>query len=64
MEREIGETFEYEGKILKVYKAYYLSCDGCVLQGTGKCIEPMCIFGVCVGNCRDDKTNVIFKEVK
>lgn len=63
MERKIGETFEFEGKKIKVKEAVCCECDGCILDG--KCTrDNRSITGHCEGIERDDSTEVIFVEVQ
>lgn len=65
MERKIGETFEYKGKIYKTIQSLSDSCRNCAFVN-----EPCyaCIFNNIVGGCsmtvRKDKNNIIFKEIK
>lgn len=65
MERKIGETFEYEGKVYKTIQSLSDSCRNCAFVN-----EPCyaCIFNKIVGGCsmtvREDKNNIIFKEIK
>lgn len=65
MERKIGETFEYEGKVYKTVQSLSDSCRNCAFVN-----EPCyaCIFNKIVGGCsmtvREDKNNIIFKEIK
>lgn len=73
MERKIGEVLIYEGKTLKVVGVGKLdSCNGCYFD---RCYfnndELGCTHNYFVDNIqtcyweeREDKTNVIFKEVK
>ena len=63
MERKIGETFEYEGKILQVKASGYVGCKGCFFDG--KCTRGnKSITGDCGDTMRDDSTEVIFVEVQ
>lgn len=65
MERKIGETFEYEGKVYNTIQSLSDSCRNCAFVN-----EPCyaCIFNKIVGGCsmtvRKDKKNIIFKEIK
>lgn len=65
MERKIGETFEYEGKVYKTIQSLSDSCTNCAFVNE-PCYE--CIFNKIVGGCsmtvREDKNNIIFKEIK
>ena len=63
MERKVGETFEFKGRTLEVVEQEE-SCIGCYFLnlfyfGKGRDMNKM------VGRCgnREDKKNVIFKEV-
>ena len=63
MERKIGETFEYEGKILQVKANSHVGCKGCFFDG--KCTRGnKSITGDCGDTMRDDSTEVIFVEVQ
>lgn len=65
MERKIGETFEYKGRVYKTIQSLSDSCINCDFVN-----EPSyaCAFNKIVGGCsmtvREDKKNVIFKEIK
>lgn len=65
MERKIGETFEYKGRVYKTIQSLSDSCINCAFLN-----EPCyaCVFNNIVGGCsmtvREDKKNVIFKEIK
>lgn len=65
MERKIGETFEYKCKTYKTIQSLSDSCINCDFVN-----EPCyaCSFNKIVGGCsmtvREDKKNVIFKEIK
>lgn len=65
MERKIGEIFEYKGKVYKTIQSLSDSCRNCAFVN-----EPCyaCIFNKIVGGCsmtvREDKNNIIFKEIK
>ena len=61
MERKIGETFEYEGKIFKVAEAKRNVCIGCFFNG--RCYSSD-VAGDCESECRSDKKDVIFVEVQ
>lgn len=61
MEREIGETFEYEGEKLKVIKAG-TACDGCYFKGNHCDNRNYDITGIC-GWSRKDNQAVIFIKV-
>lgn len=63
MERKIGETFEFEGKTLRVIKQSLGNCDECFLRG--RCIrENRQKTGYCEADDRTDKVNVVFAEVE
>ena len=64
MERKIGETFEFEGKKLKVMKDEKGSCDGCFFDNEDDCSSRNPTAGICNGYRRTDKKPVIFVEVK
>lgn len=63
MERKIGETFEFEGKILQVKEAEQYACKGCFFEN--KCNKAIVnpVAGNCFFNARTDKKNVVFVEV-
>ena len=63
MERKIGETFEFEGKKIKVTIASNGECNGCILDG--KCtIMNKATLGKCGCEYREDGTSVKFVEVQ
>lgn len=62
MEREIGETFEYKGKIYKVVESLRNICYNCAFNG--KCDATETVVGSCSCTSRLDGKNVIFKEIK
>ena len=64
MERKIGETFEFEGKKLKVMKDEKGSCDGCFFDKEDNCRSRNPTAGTCNGYKRTDKQPVIFVEAK
>ena len=64
MERKIGETFEFEGKKLKVMKDEEGSCDKCFFFKEDNCRSRNPTAGICNGYKRTDKKPVIFVEVK
>lgn len=64
MERKIGETFEFEGKKLKVVETETSKCKGCFFFGNLDCSLIMDIRCFCSRGSRTDKKNVIFIEVK
>lgn len=65
MERKIGETFEYKGRVYKTIQSLSDSCINCAFVN-----EPCYAydFNKIVGGCsmkvREDKKNIIFKEIK
>lgn len=62
MEREIGETFEFKGKIYKVIESLRNICDNCAFSG--ECDATETVVGSCSCTSRLDGKNVIFKEIK
>ena len=60
MERKIGDTFDFEGKTLRVKETTHYLCTGCFFDGRYLSVDK-------VGNCqvqsRTDKKNVIFVEI-
>ncbi len=65
MERKINETFNYNGKKLKVVESKVDYCDNCFLFNFNDCcIEPNTICGACSKFNRYDNKSVIFVEVK
>lgn len=66
MERKIGETFEYQGKTYKTIQSLSNSCRNCAFDGKPyyECILNEKIIGGCSMQVREDKKNVIFKEIK
>ena len=63
MERKIGETFEYEGKILQVKASVRkYSCIGCIF-GRKCSSRTKLVSGVCGNGRREDGNDVIFVEV-
>lgn len=62
MEREVGEIFEYEGKVYQVVKS--AKCDSCAFMRNASCYPINEILGNCAFNKRTDKVSIIFKEVK
>lgn len=63
MERKIDETFEYEGKKLKVMADRVDTCEACFFDG--HCTRGnKALAGKCGSNDRDDGKNVIFVEVQ
>ena len=61
MERKIGETFEYKGKIFKVAEAKGDICIGCFFNG--RCFASD-VAGECESEYRSDKKEVIFVEIQ
>lgn len=64
MEKEVGEIFQFNNKILIVEKSCI--CDNCfVLQSNevNFCMDMNDIGGECQGKYRTDNTTIIFKEV-
>lgn len=65
MERKIGEIFEYKGRVYKTIQSLSDSCRNCAFVNE-HCYT--CFFNKIVGGCsmtvREDKKNIIFKEIK
>jgi hypothetical protein len=61
MERKIGETFEYQGKIYKV--AEFDDCRNCAFRYIN-CSSLKSIIGNCMDFLRNDGINVKFEEIK
>ena len=67
MERQIGEQFDYEGVKLEVAEWEEVNgCNGCYFSNIICCRfeEILDITGYCGSSQREDKKEVIFKEVK
>ena len=64
MERKIGETFEYEGKKLKVVETEITKCDDCYFFDNHACLKNYQVAGECISRKRTDYKPVIFVEVK
>lgn len=64
MERKLGEVFTYNGKIYRVVPNSVFSCEGCAFKGRCFCSADSNIVGKCFKYLRNDKTRIIFKEVK
>ena len=63
MERKIGETFEYEGKIFKVKENKNGYCYDCFFNK--RCTLPVVkMVGECAASCRKDNKGVVFVEVQ
>lgn len=60
MERKIGETFEFEGKILQVTQTEEQTCMKCYFEGRCKNKTRKDVHGDCIG--RSDGKDVIFEE--
>lgn len=60
MERKIGEIFTCEGKTYQVVKG--ITCDGCCILDD-HCFSIRKSLGLCAGDTRTDKTDVVFKEI-
>ena len=65
MERKIGETFEFEGKTYKTIQSLSDDCRNCAFADE-PCYECTLseILGGCSKKVREDKKNIIFKEIK
>lgn len=63
---EIGETINCNGHILKAERAIdeLDPCKGCFFNSPLDCTKEAEIIGYCGILYREDKTDVIFKEVK
>ena len=63
---EIGETIDYNGHILKAERAIdeLDPCKGCFFDGFLDCTKEADVIGHCGILFREDKTDVIFKEIK
>lgn len=63
MDREIGKTFMWEGRTLEVAPATGTShvCEGCYFYEHEKQCHD--VNEMCSDESRDDRRNVIFKEI-
>lgn len=61
MERKIGETFEFEGKKIRVEEDKANTCTGCFFDG--RCFSRK-VAGECISRKRTDYKQVIFLEVE
>ena len=61
MERKIGETFEFEGKIYKVVK--FNGCGNCAFR-YNDCPNLGPVIGNCMDLVRSDGVKVMFKEIE
>ena len=61
MERKIGETFEFEGKIYKVVK--FNGCGNCAFR-YNDCPDLGPVIGNCMDLVRSDGVKVMFKETE
>ena len=59
--RPIGEIFEYCKKKLQVVQNN--RCTGCYFLGSDICIRVRDVSGYCGETLREDKQNVIFKQI-
>ena len=66
MERQIGEKLDFLGVKLEVIEGEKDSCKGCFFDDTRICGRECIVnfFGYCAYSEREDKMDVIFKEVK
>ena len=62
MERKIGDTFDFEGKILQVKKSERVCCDGCFFDGKCNSLRQE-VAGHCEAINRRDNKEVIFVEI-
>ena len=59
MEVKIGETLDFNGKVLQACESTELNeCKGCFFEE----IHPRCLPYICAANEREDGKNIIFKE--
>lgn len=63
-ERKIGETFEYEGKKLKVVETEGSTCYNCYFEDRDCDCDTRKVLGACLSETRTDNKQVIFIEVK
>lgn len=65
MERKIGEQFDYDGVKLEVVENNSKQCEGCFFYRFIICRFKVIagITGACGAEERDDKKEVIFKDV-
>ena len=61
MERKIGETFEFEGKKIRVEEDKANTCTGCFFNG--RCFSRK-VAGECISRKRTDYKQAIFLEVE
>ena len=62
MERKIGETFDFEGKMIQVKESERVCCDGCFFDE--KCYSSRQeVAGHCEAVNRGDNKEVIFVEI-
>ena len=63
MERKIGETFEFEGKWLKVKEEDAKNaCRNCYLVAK-ECSRYLSIIGECLDKKRSDNKNIVFEDI-
>ena len=59
MEVKIGETLNFNGKVLQACESTELNeCKGCFFEE----LHPRCLPYICAANEREDEKNIIFKE--
>ena len=59
MEVKIGETLNFNGKVLQACESTELNeCKGCFFEE----LHPRCLPYICAANEREDGKNIIFKE--
>lgn len=63
-ERKIGETFEYQGKKLKVMETEGSTCYNCYFKYRDCDCDIRKVLGACLSETRTDNKPVIFKEVE
>ena len=62
---KVGETIDFKGHLLIVEKAIdeYDKCKGCLFDTFLDCTKEAELLGNCSYWSREDKTDVIFKEI-
>lgn len=63
MKREIGEIFEFQGRLYETVEDNSDSCLQCVFHKEKECSGNRDIIGSCARFNRNDGTTVIFKAV-
>lgn len=64
MELTVGETFEYDGHLLKAspVESEHIACEGCYFYENNICCYHL--EQSCTDDSRSDQQNVVFKEIK